>query len=71
MVNKLFIRKNEFIFDMFNTGAEKLCFFDIRRFINNYLCSADFKETIVGWSKKYHIGDEMEVSFTFEFSLIA
>ena len=59
LANKEFISKNEFILDMFETDAEKLCFFDVRRFINNCLCVTEFKETIVRWCKKYHIGDEM------------
>ena len=55
---------------MFETDAEKLCFFDIKRFVNKCLCKAGFRETIVRWTKKSEIDEEMCVSFTFEFFLI-
>lgn len=55
---------------MFQTDTEKLCFYDVKKFVNEKLCSVGFKETIQRSCKKEEIDFECNINYTFEFLLL-
>jgi hypothetical protein len=56
---------NEFLLDMCEKEAERLCYLDVRRFVNRCLCRAEFREQIVRCCKKEEVDEEMDISYTF------
>lgn len=55
---------------MFSSFAEKLCFFDIRVFVNKFLVTLQFKEKIAKYCAKHEVDEDLSLDYTFEFLLL-